>query len=236
MSGCTGPAFESAPTDTDDVTEAKDRLVDSKSVAIISPDDAEAETGKTYGEWSAKWWKVMLAIPIDTNPTFDTTGANCGFGETADMFFLAGEGSGTAVTRTCTVPATKPLFFPIINVECSNVEKAPFRGKDDEARAACAAHFADDIGINTLKVTLDGGDVHNLHRFRAASPPFDFTMPKNDNILFVPGKTSGRSASDGYWVMLELPPGDHELHFEGAFTKGPGAGFFQDVTYHLTVQ
>lgn len=212
-------------------------LAQTSALTVVPPSASSAQTGKTYGELSAAWWQTMLAIPVENNPTFDTTGINCSGGGTPQVFFLAGQGTGERVTRNCTVPSTKPLFFPIINVECSNVEKAPFFGATDAEREACASGIADGIGSNTLKVTLDGVDVANLARFRAASPPFDFTMPKNDNILFVNGKTSGRSASDGFWVLLMPPsPGSHTIHFEGAFVSGIGAGFSQNVTYNLSVQ
>lgn len=212
-------------------------MADGSGLYIVPPQASSAQIGQTYGELSAAWWLTMLAIPVENNPTFDTTGTNCGFGETAQLFFLAGQGTGEAVTRSCTVPATKPLFFPIINVECSNVEKAPFFGATDAQRAACATQIADGVGLTTLRLVLDGMNVGNLDRFRAASPPFDFTMPRNDNILFVPGKTSGRSASDGFWVLLQPPsPGSHRIHFEGAFVSGVGKGFAQDVTYELTVR
>jgi hypothetical protein len=206
-------------------------------LTVISPAASSAQTGKTYGELSAAWWQTMLPIPVESNPTFDSTGVNCQSGETPKIFFLAGEGSGNPVTRTCKVPSTKPLFFPIINVECSNVENPPFFGATDADRKACAQGFADEIGLSTLRLTLDGVAIGNLARFRAASPPFSFTMPRNDNILFVQGKTSGRSVSDGYWALLEPPaPGNHVIHFEGAFVSGPGAGFSQNVTYQLSVQ
>ena len=212
-------------------------MADGSGLSIVPPQASVAQSGKTYGELSAAWWQTMLAIPVGSNPTFDTTGTNCRSGETAQMFFLAGQGTGEAVTRSCTVPATKPLFFPIINVECSNVEKAPFFGATDSERAACATRIADGVGLSTLHLVIDGVNVGNLGRLRAASPPFDFTMPRNDNILFVSGQTSGRSASDGFWVLLQPPsPGSHRIHFEGAFVSGVGLGFSQDITYELTVR
>ena len=153
------------------------------------------------------------------------------------MFFLAGIATGAPVTRECTVPSDTPLFFPIINAECSNVEPPPFFGSTDADRLACAQAFIDDVGISTLKATIDGVDVKSLRRFRVASRPFDFRTPAQNNILFLPGVISGRSESDGYWLMLKpLFPGTHVIYFEGAFVSGPGASFSQDVTYILTVQ
>src|SRR5438093_206116 len=80
--------------------------------------------GKTYGEWSAEWWKWAYSLPVDQNPFFDETGCEHGAnGQSGPVWFLTGvvNVSGTA-ERGCTVPAGKALFFPILNVECSTVE------------------------------------------------------------------------------------------------------------------
>jgi hypothetical protein len=192
--------------------------------------------GKTYGEWSAAWWEYVLNIPTPTNPVLDETGQDCGVGQSGRVFFLAGSNTSDPVTRVCTVPVGTPIFFPIINAECSDVEADPFFGSTDEERLACAQEIIDGVGINTLKATIDGKEVKYLHRFRVASPPFEFTMPALENFLGLDGVTSGSSVSDGYWLMLHpLSPGSHVIHFEGAFVSGVGTGFSQNVTYHLTV-
>jgi hypothetical protein len=212
-------------------------LADNRHLVVIRPAAASEQDGLTYGQLSALWWRTMLAIPVEHNPTFDLTGANCNRGATAHFTFLAGQGTGDPVSRTCAVAADKPLFLPLLNVECSNIEAAPFFGATDAARALCARQIMDGVGIATLKVTLDGVEVHNLVRFRAASPPFNFTIPLNDNILPVNRVTTGRSASDGFWVLLRAPEaGSHVIHFEAAFVTGVGAGFSQNVTYNLVVR
>ena len=71
--------------------------------------------GSTYGEWSARWWQWVLSVPAATNPLNDTTGAQCAQGQTGKVWFLAGTFVGP-VTRTCTVPQGKALFFPILNL------------------------------------------------------------------------------------------------------------------------
>jgi hypothetical protein len=80
----------------------------------ITPVNANAY-GNTYGEWSARWWQWLLSIPAATNPNSDTTGANCAQEQAGPVWFLAGTFGGSAVTRSCTVPAGKALFFPILN-------------------------------------------------------------------------------------------------------------------------
>jgi len=206
---------------------------DNPNPGVVPPD--EIVFGKTYGQWSAEWWQWALSMRRDAHPLFDK--GDCSEGQKGPVWFLGGSFTGESVTRTCTVPSGKHLFFPIVNVECSDVEPDPFFGSTDEERLACAQAFIDDVGKSTLKATIDGVDVRSLPRFRVASPPFNFRMPAQNNILFVGGVTSGRSASDGYWLMLEPPsPGTHVIHFEGAFVSGLFAGFAQNITYNLTVQ
>lgn len=208
-------------------------MAENPNPGVFPPD--ENVSGMTYGDWSAAWWQYLLTIPTNTNPS--TTGLNCGIGQsTGPVFFLTGAPTSAQVTRECTVSTKKALFFPIINIECSTVESAPFHGNNGQELRTCAAGFADGIGVDTLKVTVDGIKLQRPGLYRAQSPLFDFIMPAADNFLGVPGVTSGSSVSDGYWVMLKpLSPGQHVLHFKGEITSGPGEGFSQDVTYHLTI-
>jgi len=69
--------------------------------------------GNTYGEWSARWWQWLTAIPAATNPNFDTTGANCAVGQVGPVWFLAGTFSSAPpkITRSCTIPHGKALLF-----------------------------------------------------------------------------------------------------------------------------
>ena len=206
---------------------------------VVSPTDAASLTGKTYSEWSAVWWQYVFAIPMQSNPNVDLTGKHCQVNEAANVFFLNGAPTTEPVTRTCTVSSTQPLFIPLINTECSNVESAPFFGATDADRKACAAAIIDGVGISTLTATIDGTTLgsQDLSAFRFASPAFNFQMPAQNNYLSLPGVTSGRSASDGYWLMLKpLARGSHLLHFEAAFVSGPGAGFSQDITYQLSAR
>jgi hypothetical protein len=210
-------------------------LADTSHLTVIPPAAAAAQTGRDYSEWSAVWWKTMLALPNSQSPVMDLTGTQCRRGELPSVFLLAGAGTTDPVVRHCTVPAGKPIFMPIINTECSNVEGPPFFGATAENRAKCAAQIVDTTSIDSLVVTLDGVGVPNVGRFRAASPPFAFTMPAVHNFLGLPGVTSGDSASDGYWILLSPPsPGGHVIHVEGAFlsTTTP---FSQNITYLLQI-
>jgi hypothetical protein len=210
---------------------ASGALAASRQADVFPPE--ENVFGMTYGDWSAAWWQYVLSIETGANPVLDTTGNNCGIAQSsAPVFFLAGAGTTDPVTRTCTVPAGKALFFPILNVECSTVEASPFHGDNAQELRTCVADFINTVDEDTLQASIDGKNVQNLTDFRVQSPLFDFIMPAANNFLGLPGVTSGSSVSDGYWLLLKpLSPGSHVIHFEGA-----EVGFSQNVTYNLIVK
>lgn len=114
--------------------------------------------GNSYGEWSARWWQWVLAIPEATNPNLDTTGADCAEGQTGKVWFLAGT-FGASVTRACTVPTGRGLFFPILNTvfgagvfDCEPTN--PGVPCDVQALRAAAEAQLDDP--TTLEVSIDG--------------------------------------------------------------------------------
>jgi hypothetical protein len=188
-----------------------------------------------YGDLAAQWWKWALSSPLPSNPLLDTTGDRAHVGQTADVFFLAGTFFGST-TRSVTISSRDRLFFPVINVECSNVEPPPFFGSNDAELSECAATFINP-DFDVLSASIDGVPVMDLTSFRAQSPAFDFRMPAHQNVLGADGVNSGRSVGDGYWLLLEpLSPGEHVIQFSGTFGAGPAEGFSQEVTYLLHVR
>jgi hypothetical protein len=206
--------------------------------SILYPTDSQP-FGMTYGDWSVAWNQYTFSIPASINPILDLTGAYCSVAQSSGpVFFLSASVFSFPVTRTCTVSAAgKALLLPVAFAECSTVEPPPFHGNDPQELRTCAATFSDGIGVDTLKVTVDGKKIHDLKLFRAQSPFYDFIMPAHDNILGLEGVTSGSSVSDGYWVMLKpLSRGFHVIIGEAQFVSGPGAGPPFSVTYNLTIQ
>jgi hypothetical protein len=147
------------------------------------------------------------------------------------VWFLVGGAPNNPIN--CTVPAGKALFFPVLNLECSNLEAAPFYGKTAADRRACAKGIMDTA--TGLQVTIDGVAVQNLTSFRVATPDFAFTVP-DGNIANIPTDVShsGKSSADGYYLMLTpLPPGTHTIHFTGTI---PPFGYTLVTDYTLTVK
>ncbi|MCA1606931.1 MAG: hypothetical protein LC775_16010, partial [Acidobacteria bacterium] len=54
-------------------------FANSRNPDIFPPD--KNVFGLTYGDRSVAWWQYVLSIPTGTNPSSDTTGANCGVGQ-----------------------------------------------------------------------------------------------------------------------------------------------------------
>ena len=147
-------------------------------------------------------------------------------GEFVDgVFFLAGTSGGDA-TRTCTVPADTLLFFPVVNVVCSEVPTVPtddggFTG-DPEPYAKCAKQlvrsYIKDGGDSYA--TLDGED---LTIRRVGSKPFTWDFPEESTIFTSVPVGSYEAATYGLWVYV--PEGEHTVRFGGFFGI--------DVTYTL---
>lgn len=200
----------------------------------IIPVNANAY-GNTYGEWSARWWQWLLSIPAATNPNLDTTGANCAQKQAGPVFYLVGTFGGSAVTRNCTVPAAKALFFPIINSlfgagvgDCDPTNPGVPCNLADLRVASIAS-----LDSVTLAASIDGKPLQNLDRQRVQSPVLTITFPVLA-VFGLPAGTFAPNVSDGYWLMLSpLRPGNHTIHFKGTITGGP---FVVEVTYMLTVQ
>jgi hypothetical protein len=188
--------------------------------------------GLTYGEWSAKWWQWGLSIPIKDSPIVDETGAKCAVGQNnSNVWFLAGHGGGE-VTRACSIPAGKAIFFPVINVECDYT--SPNLKAESDLRK-CAKDDQDKV--TNLHATVDGVAIPDLKKYRVQSPLFNMTAPK-DNVMGIPEGTT-EAVSDGFWIFLKpLSSGKHEIHFTGSladFTATGPLNLVEDAKYDIIV-
>jgi hypothetical protein len=209
--------------------------------------------GKTYGEWSAEWWRWCFSLPADHHPLFDT--ADCSAGQSGHVWFLGGTFTavtgedGTTIgeaTRECAVPSGTALFFPILNTECATVEG---NGETEEELRDCVTFLGSGVENpdSNPQCTIDGVAVRDLNSFRVQSPLYTYGPLPDNNLLQAfgldaPAGTESLSVSDGIYVMLApLSKGQHTIHFSGSaiYTMeehGFDYVFHLDITYHLTVE
>lgn len=182
---------------------------------------------------SAEWWEWSLSIPAPANPLNDATGALCGVGQHGEVWFLGGTLDGSEVNRTCSIPAGKAIFLPVINAECSTAEG---NGTTRKELRGCAKALIDHV--TEVEATVDGRTLQQWQISRVLSPLFMFTLPP-DNVLGIldPDPNPSPSVSDGFWVLLApLSVGVHTIEFHG-IAPFPEFGFTfeQKGTYTLTV-
>lgn len=204
--------------------------------------------GKTYGEWSGLWWQWALSIPADQNPLLDETGANCDVGQKGKVWFLAGNFGDDPNThdvdegvseRTCTIPAGKALFFPIVNqvwVNAPAYGDPPWSPEQEAWARDLLAGFMDQA--TGLACEIDGQTVENIEDYRCQTPPgkdYMVDFPEG-NVWGISAGTYGPSVDDGIYLMLApLDEGDHVIHFYGALGTPEDPWFELDVTYNLII-
>jgi hypothetical protein len=182
---------------------------------------------------AARWWQWALEVPVAQSPLLDTTGEFAAVGQSGPVWFLAGTWGGGPATRTFTVPAGKPLFFPIANYFAGDALHSPKAGGYpppplDFVRAMCTAAI-DPLGLDALSCEVDGVPVPITAQNRGQSIPFSLRLPAN-NIFQTAAVTFPACADEGYYVLLApLPPGEHTIHFAAE-------QWGLDVTDYITVE
>ena len=197
--------------------------------------DTQASAGTS--QLAAEWWQWAVSKPVDENPLLggdpDYSEEQCDgqplSGASGETWFLAGTLDGSHVERTCTAPAGKQLFFPVVNYVFFITEP----GETEEIARQAANDYIDGLVADPrfkMRVTVDGKKVKSSQIIRADSPLFTATVPEGG--LLPAGSYDG--VTDGLWVTLpSLPEGEHTIHFT---MSAPNAGFSQDNTYYLTVE
>lgn len=214
---------------------------------IVAPLDANSQPpvyGRTYAEWSAKWWQWVLLGTESSNVLDDETGALCASNQPKQkVWFLAGTRGKAGVQRQCTIPANRALLFPLVNIMWTDCPNTPDEDLTDaEVRAILAGVDDQDCQITA---TLDGVPIaaHELLTVRTQSTKFQSVLPKNGlgagdcTPKIPPGKT-GRQIADGYWVIVPpLSPGKHVLAIHGARCDAKtGSPLFESgVSYDLKI-
>ena len=154
------------------------------------------------------------------------------------VVFLAGVFAAEPAVIEITIPAGTPLFFPVINVECSVVEPDPFHGDDEEDMLECATDPIDNSSDRFA--VIDGRPVRNLDAYRFESPLFVWGPLPEDNILDteeldVPEGTLSDAVDAGFYLLLApLSVGEHVIEFGGTL-GGVLSGNSINTKYIITV-
>ena len=177
---------------------------DSMNPGVFSKDSAPY--GIPYGEWLAKWWQWTFSIPTAQHPRDAYTPEKCTLNQKGPVWFLADQLGGQE-ERTCTIPAGKAIFIPLLVGEC---DYSMPDVKSDEALRRCAM-AGNEYGV--IEATLDGVKLKSLEQYRTQSEFFNIIIPE-DNI-YNSRAGSFRALTDGFFVFLEpLPAGKHDVHLK----------------------
>ncbi len=170
--------------------------------------------GLSQSEWAAVFWQTAVAVPVENGDhPFISGGAIQG---PEGMVFLTGVFSEEPAIVEITIPAGTPLFFPVINVECSVAEPDPFHGDDEQELRACANEHMDQA--SGLFAFVNGRPVKNLTDYRSDTPLFLWGPVPENNIVGVEGGTVSPAVGAGYHLLLSpLGVGQHVIHFGGTF-------------------
>ena len=199
--------------------------------------------GKTYDQWATEWWQWAAKVRADEkHPLIADGEMDCGLRQRGDVWFLGGSfGESADAHRACEVPAGKALFFPIINVICSE-----FTGDDPATLLECAENPTVPPGfefqMNPLSATIDGKNVNSLKKYYALSEEtFALGPLPNPNLFGAAPGSQGLGATSGYYLLLApLSAGEHEITFAGEIVvldpdKVPVYYFVLNIAYDLTV-
>jgi hypothetical protein len=180
----------------------------------------EKVVGMDQEDWSRNWWQWAGSFAAYESPVADKTGRRCGLKQSGAVFFLAGTYGTQRTIRTCTVPAGKYLFFPLINY--STFPAFPNGRTCDQEKAQAAAMTEQPAA---LVLELDGKIFKDLSAHRQATQEcFDLAERVGGGVT--------PTASNGYYIMLRpLNRGTHTLNFGGILPE-----MTQAVTYTLNVE
>lgn len=206
-------------------------------------------TRKLYENGAVGWTKWALEQDWSTGPILDPDGSACALGQSGKTWYLAGT-SGGDVTRECTIPHGKKIFFPLINRWVAPRPTSIIDGDPENDLQAwidfVTEYFADNRASTcSLTLRIEGEDL--LPDFETMDDqlyveildPFAIFMT-DDNFATPFGGVAGERTTwvDGHWALLEpLPPGDYTLEFGGSTCdENDEVDFETLVTYTLHIE
>jgi hypothetical protein len=217
--GCGGGPAPVGPT----AASAELRRESDNPNPMLFPKDAEPY-GRSIERWSELLWSYILAQPVDHNPFFDTTGADCAVGQEGPVWFLPavpGSSLGTEITRSCTIPQQRAVMLQLSSFlndyPCPDptFQPAPGQSLYDFLIEPVLPLFD---GVTGFEVTLDGVAIQDPLSYRFTSDDLfffkgDLSMQAFDSC--VTGKRQP-AVSDGFYLLFKpLSPGEHTVVING---------------------
>ncbi|HEY7108339.1 MAG TPA: hypothetical protein VH415_02810 [Nitrososphaeraceae archaeon] len=186
--------------------------------------------GKSFGEWTVKWWRWALETAKSINPVTDETGKFADINQPKDVWFLAGkfvDGTRNLPKRHCRIPVEKGILFPIINCEANRLEYPELDAEND-----LITHVEKDIDSILVKECFINGKSLPPQRQKSDPRIFEININEDNGLGVKGGKTI--ATSDGYWIFLKpLPEGQYDIEFEGMCGIGTR---YSGASYSLTIE
>jgi hypothetical protein len=207
--------------------------VNAESGVLFS--QTEKPFGKSFGDWSNKWFSWLMSMPMDKTAMKDSTGEFCAEKQNdKDVFFLAGATPGDNVVRHCKVPFGKALLF-IDGNECTHGEYKDIKNEDLKALENCAIDGNRLGQQGFVTASLDGVPIKNIvSDYNVTSGPFILNI--TDGFPFsYDEKGSWNSMANSYVLFIKPPPkGNHELDID-VLHQSPENNIPYTIKYILSV-
>jgi hypothetical protein len=124
---------------------------------IAPPNSSPLDT--SYARWGAAWWQWIFSMPLTNHPFFSSGAVDCSCRQPgSQVWFLAGNFAGGAVTRQCNVPVGTRLFFPVFNAWADNTGNPPTTYTKQELVDLTAGM----VNPAVVHASIDGVPVKNL--------------------------------------------------------------------------
>jgi hypothetical protein len=168
----------------------------------------EKPLGRTWCEWTARWWRWYLSVPQNAGRPYESH-----YEVERRILFLAG--STDPRLRRIVIPSRRAILFPVINFVTSYLEE-PQLASESELMAYAKSNI-DDTGRK--EVCINGTKLIVSEKHRIQNSIFECSYNKYNTYGAGEGLTKG--AADGYWVFLKpLCPGEHTIRSFGSCLSG----------------
>lgn len=168
--------------------------------------------GFTPGQLLGEEFRQLLPLPLAVNPFAGSRENTCRSAGNKDKVLILWTTPAPGAPTVCNVKPGTPVFFSTLSGECSNVEAAPFFGKDAAAQEACAREFLRTTPFDAILVSIDGVSVNiGVPSFLAVSG--QQTVNLLDPNVLVSGSRQGVTfVAAAYSALVRpLPPGSHTI-------------------------